>query len=201
MPTERRDLGALEKAVNDAAGRANSLWVSFILFATLVVITTGTVTHKHLLLELPLKLPVLNVDLPLICYFIAVPLFFVVFHFYVLLQLDGLAGKIKDYNDALNAEEPFEANRRLLRQRLDTFIFAQLLVRARERREGRIGVLNRSMVGVAHRRPFGAAAHFSRISSRGCDLVASGLPAPYGLKWLPRSGSPRSGYRGSDFVR
>jgi hypothetical protein len=48
MPTERRDLDALEKAVNDAAGRANSLWVSFILFATLVVITTGTVTHKHL---------------------------------------------------------------------------------------------------------------------------------------------------------
>jgi hypothetical protein len=70
---------------------------------------------------------VLNVDLPLVGYFIAVPLFFVVFHFYVLLQLDGLASKIAYYNDALLEEQPFEANRRLLPQRLDAFIFAQLL--------------------------------------------------------------------------
>jgi hypothetical protein len=78
MGSEPRDLGALEKAVNDAAGRASNLWISFVFFATLIAITTGTVTHKHLFLELPLKLPVLNVDLPLMGYFFAVPLFFVV---------------------------------------------------------------------------------------------------------------------------
>jgi Pentapeptide repeats (8 copies) len=145
MGIEPRDLGALEKAVNDAAGRASNLWISFVLFATLIAITTGTVTHKHLFLELPLKLPVLNVDLPLMGYFFAVPLFFVVFHFYMLLQLDGLAAKVEDYNAVLREQNPHAADRRLLRQRLDSFIFAQVLVGARDRREGRIGRLNRAV--------------------------------------------------------
>jgi hypothetical protein len=148
MGIEPRDLGALEKAVNDAASLARGLWITFVSFATLIAITTGTVTHKHLLLELPLKLPLLNVDLPLIGYFVAVPLFFVVFHFYVLLQLDGLAAKIDDYNALLHDEIPLAADRHLLRQRLDSFIFAQVLVGARGRREGRIGWLNRAVASI-----------------------------------------------------
>ena len=116
-----------------------------VLFATLVVITTGTVTHKYLFLELPLKLPVLNVDLPLIGYFVALPLFFVVFHFYVLLQLDGLTAKITAYNVVLRQEHPVAADRHLVLQRLDSFIFTQVLVGTRDRREGRIGALNRTL--------------------------------------------------------
>jgi len=146
--SEPRDLGALEKAVNDAAGRASNLWISFVFFATLIAITTGTVTHKHLFLELPLKLPVLNVELPLMGYFFAVPLFFVVFHFYMLLQLDGLGAKIEDYNAVLREQHPLAADRRLLRQRLDSFIFAQVLVGARDRREGQIGRLNRAVAWI-----------------------------------------------------
>jgi hypothetical protein len=46
MGIEPRDLGALEKAVNDAAGRASNLWISFVFFATLIAITTGTVTRR-----------------------------------------------------------------------------------------------------------------------------------------------------------
>ena len=148
MGIEPRDLGALEKAVNDAAGRASNLWISFVFFATLIAITTGTVTHKHMFLELPLKLPVLNVDLPLMGYFFAVPLFFVVFHFYILLQLDGLGAKIEDYNAVLREQHPHAGDRRLLRQRLDSFIFAQVLVGARDRREGRIGALNRAVAWI-----------------------------------------------------
>jgi uncharacterized protein YjbI with pentapeptide repeats len=145
MASEPRDLGALEKAVNEAASRAGGLWISFVSFATLVVITTGTVTHKQLLLESPLKLPVLNVELPLIGYFVAVPIFFVIFHFYVLLQLDGLAARVRAYNAALRREHPLAADQDLLRYRLDPFIFTQMLAGARARREGRIGLLLRSV--------------------------------------------------------
>src|SRR5262245_36939423 len=148
MGSEPRDLGALEKAVNDAAGRASNLWISFVFFATLIAITTGTVAHKHLLLELPLKLPVLNVELPLTGYFFAVPLFFVVFHFYMFLQLDGLAAKVGQYNVVLRGEHARADDRLLLRQRLDSFIFAQVLVGARDRREGRIGRLNRAVAWI-----------------------------------------------------
>jgi len=145
------DLGALEKAVNEAAGKAGGLWLSFVTFATLVLITTGTATHKHLLLELPLKLPVLNVDLPLISYFVFAPLIFLVFHFYLLLQLEGLASRVRKYSGELRHQFPDERahpQRELLRQRLDSNIFVQLLVGARERRQGTVGWLNRTAAWI-----------------------------------------------------
>jgi hypothetical protein len=91
MTTDPRDLSALEKAVNDASGKAATLWISFVTSATVLAITTGTVSHKMLLLEEPVQLPLLNVKLPLLAYFYATPLFFLVYQFYVMLQLDGLA--------------------------------------------------------------------------------------------------------------
>jgi hypothetical protein len=139
---EPRDLAGLEKAVNDAAGKAGALWISFIVFATLLIITTGAVTHRHLLLEKALKLPGLGVDVPLISYFIFAPLFFVVFHFYLLLQLEGLAVRTRAYSNVLHELFPGDAahgERQLLRQRLDSNIFVQFLIGARARRTGGIG--------------------------------------------------------------
>ncbi len=148
MAADPKDLGALEKAVNDASGKAGALWLSFISFATLVLITTGTVTHKQLFLEEPLALPLLNAKLPLIGYFVAAPLFFVIFHFYLLLQLEGLATRVRVYDELLRQAHPVASDRRLLRQRLDTFIVAQLLAGARERREGLLGFLNRFVAWI-----------------------------------------------------
>jgi hypothetical protein len=42
MGIDPRDLGALEKAVNDAAGRASNLWISFVFFATLIARRVGS---------------------------------------------------------------------------------------------------------------------------------------------------------------
>jgi len=55
------------------------------------------VTHRDLFLETPIKLPLLNVDLSLIGFFAVAPTVLVIFHFYVFLQLLGLATKAKDY--------------------------------------------------------------------------------------------------------
>src|SRR6188508_1614591 len=101
MEITARDPAVLEKAVNDAASRAIALWISFALFAALTIITTGSVTHKHLLLDLPLKLPVLAVEVPLLGYFVVVPLFFVVYHFYGAVQLEALSDKIAHYNEVM----------------------------------------------------------------------------------------------------
>src|ERR1700720_784958 len=94
------NLGAFEKAVNDAAGRVGALWLSFITLIAYLLIAVGAVTHRDLLLEKALKLPLLNVDLPLIGFFAAAPFFFILFHFYVFLQFQGLARKLLVY-DAL----------------------------------------------------------------------------------------------------
>jgi uncharacterized protein YjbI with pentapeptide repeats len=145
---EPRDLAALEKAVNDAAGRAGSVWLSFITLGTYLLITTGSVTHKHLFLEKELRLPVFAVDLPLVGFFVAGPLLFVIFHFYTLLQLHGLASKIAQYEVVLREAVPHRSDRELVRERLDTFVFVQMLAGTPERREGVIGFLNRLMVWI-----------------------------------------------------
>src|SRR6266508_4477885 len=145
---EPRDVAALEKAVNDAAGRAGSVWLSFITLAAYLIITTGSVTHKHLFLEKELKLPVFAVDLPLVGFFVAGPLLFVIVHFYSMLQLHGLAGKIAQYEVVLREAVPHRSDRQLMRQRLDTLVFVQVLAGARERREGIIGFLNRLMAWI-----------------------------------------------------
>ena len=66
-----------------------------------LTIATGTTTHRMLFLESPLNLPVLNIPLPLFAFYILTPLIFVVFHFYMLLNLVLLARTAKSFEDAL----------------------------------------------------------------------------------------------------
>lgn len=60
------DVQALEKSLNDSAARVSTIWISFLIFGLYLVVAASAVTHRQLLLEDPIKLPALNVDLPLI---------------------------------------------------------------------------------------------------------------------------------------
>ena len=91
MAIDPKDLGALEKALNDAAGKASVLWTTFVTFELYLAIAFGSVKHRDLFLETPVKLPILNVDLPLVGFFVLAPAILVIFHFYVFLQLYALA--------------------------------------------------------------------------------------------------------------
>jgi hypothetical protein len=127
------NLGAFEKAVNDAAGRVGALWLSFITLIAYLLVAVGAVTHRDLLLEKPLKLPLLNVDLPLIGFFTAAPFFFILFHFYVFLQFQGLARKLLVYDALLGNQAATDRDADLMRHRLDNFILVQLLAGPRDR--------------------------------------------------------------------
>ena len=94
MATETGELAAIESAVNDSAGQVRALWIAFITFATYLVIAVGSVTHRMLFLETPIKLPVLDVDLPLVGFFVIAPFVFLIFYFYTLLQLHALSRKL-----------------------------------------------------------------------------------------------------------
>src|SRR5205814_10583518 len=95
-------VGTLEKAVNDSAGKASVLWTSFLTLGAYLLIATGSVTHRDLFLNSEIKLPVLGVELPVTGYFLVAPMIYLIFHFYLLLQLEGLGEKVADYNLVLN---------------------------------------------------------------------------------------------------
>src|SRR5262245_21890984 len=71
--------------------------VSFLIFSLYLLIIATTIEHRQLFLADPVKLPVLNIDLPLWGFFFLAPILFVIFHAYVLLQVYGFA---------LNAQAP-----------------------------------------------------------------------------------------------
>jgi uncharacterized protein YjbI with pentapeptide repeats len=146
------DVEALEKSLNDSATRVSTIWVSFLIFALYLLTAATTVTHRQLFLAEPVKLPVLNIDLPLWGFFWLAPILFVIFHAYVLIQLILLARTAAAYDAAVaklveqDNLSP-EANTSL-RQRLANTLFAQILAGSPREREGWFGSLLKAMAWI-----------------------------------------------------
>jgi hypothetical protein len=101
---EAHDLDALRKTVEDAAAVSAGLWLSYLFVLFYIGIAAGAVTHKDLLLENPVKLPFLNVELPLVAFFVLAPILFVVSHAYTLVHFVMLGAKVGVYDAELRAQ-------------------------------------------------------------------------------------------------
>src|SRR6201991_428045 len=146
------DVEALEKSLNDSATRVSTIWVSFLIFSLYLLTAATTVTHRQLFLAEPVKLPVLNIDLPLWGFFFLAPILFVILHAYVLIQLILLARTAAAYDAAVAklAEQDnlsAEANASL-RQRLANTLFAQILAGSPRERDGWFGSLLKAMAWI-----------------------------------------------------
>jgi uncharacterized protein YjbI with pentapeptide repeats len=132
-----KEAEALVSALNRSAERVQTLWFSFLTFMLYLAIATGTTTHRMLFLEEPLNLPVLNIKLPLLGFYVLTPVIFVVLHFYMLLNLVLLARTAKSFEDALVRAFPEDGDaRENFRMRIENALFVQLLVGGRLEREG-----------------------------------------------------------------
>jgi hypothetical protein len=125
---DTKEAEAFVDALNHSAERVQTLWFSFLTFMLYLAIATGTTTHRMLFLEEPLNLPVLNIKLPLLGFYILTPIIFVIIHFYMLLNLVLLARTAKSFEDALTRaiREDGEA-REAFRMRIENTLFVQLL--------------------------------------------------------------------------
>jgi len=142
------DVSALERSLNDSSARVSTIWVSFLIFSLYLLTAATTVTHRQLLLAEPLKLPVLDIYLPLWGFFFLAPILFVILHVYVLLQLLLLARTAAAYNAAVErANLPPEENA-ALRQRLVNTLFAQILAGSPREREGWLGRMLKAMAWI-----------------------------------------------------
>src|SRR5829696_2539376 len=97
-------LEKLFSAAETASTQARNVWVTFLLFGTYLAIAVGGTTHRGLLLANPVRLPLLDVDLDLFTFYWVAPLFFVIFHLYVLIHLFLLASKLHALNGRIEQE-------------------------------------------------------------------------------------------------
>ena len=149
LAAKANDLDALRTAVVDAAGVGYGLWFSYLFVLFYFAIAAGAVTHRDLLLESPIKLPFLNVELPLKAFSILGPLVFLVVHAYVLLHFLLLAGKVGAFHVQLQEQIAEGEKRAQLRRQLPSNIFVQFLAGPREVREGVVGFLLKSVASIS----------------------------------------------------
>jgi hypothetical protein len=133
-----KDLQALRDTVVDAASVGTGLWLSYLFVLFYFAIAAGAVTHRDLLLENPVKLPFLNVELPLKAFFILGPLVFLIVYAYVLLHFVLLAGKIGTFQTELEAQIGGDNVKTEVRRQLPSNTFVQSLAGPRDVREGRL---------------------------------------------------------------
>lgn len=144
-----KDLEALRNAVVEAAGVGAGLWLSYLFVFFYLVIAAGGVTHRDLFFANPIKLPFLNVELPLIGFFVLGPLLFLIVHGYVLLHFVLLADKVGAFHDELRKQITDDDARARLRRQLPSNIFVQFLAGPREVRTGVMGFLLRSIAQIS----------------------------------------------------
>ncbi len=149
LADQARDLKALRDVVVDAAAVSAGLWFSYIFVLLYLLIAVGGVTHRNLFFEDPVKLPFLNVELPLVGFFVLGPVLFLIVHAYVLLHFVLFAGKVGVFHAELQAQVLDEEVSAQLRWQLPSNIFVQILAGTREVRTGSTGRMLRLMAQIS----------------------------------------------------
>jgi uncharacterized protein YjbI with pentapeptide repeats len=107
MPPEPKETGAADRAgrlceaANNASGLTRNIYFTFLLLGTYIAVTIGSTTDEQLLEVAPVTLPILNVGIPIVAFYAVVPWLFLLFHFYLLLQLYLLARKLHLFDAAV----------------------------------------------------------------------------------------------------
>jgi hypothetical protein len=137
------------RTVEDAASVSGGLWLSYLFVLFYIAVAAGAVTRADLLLESPVKLPFLGVELPLKAFFFLAPILLLITHAYTLVHFTLLAKKAGRFHDQLLAQIPGRENenaralakREGLRGQLPSNILVQFLAGPRDVRESSFGVL------------------------------------------------------------
>jgi uncharacterized protein YjbI with pentapeptide repeats len=118
---------SLLEAVNSSSDTAHTAWLIFLGIMTYFMIAVAGVTHKDLLLETPVELPILQVRIQMAQFFQFAPVVLVLFHLGVVCQLVLLARKTMEFDHALRFLETSDRRTHPLRLELNSFFFVQAI--------------------------------------------------------------------------
>lgn len=118
---------SLLEAVNSSSDTAHTGWLIFLAIMTYLMIAVAGVTHEALLLDTPVQLPILQVDIQLKQFFQFAPIVLVLFHLGILAQLVLLARKTLEFDHAIRFLETSDRRTHPLRLELHNFFFVQAI--------------------------------------------------------------------------
>ncbi len=118
---------SLLEAVNNSSDTAHTAWLIFLAIMTYFMIAVAGVTHRDLLLETPVALPIMQVAIPITQFFQFAPVVLVLLHVGLLSQLVLLARKTLEFDHAIRLLETSERRTHPLRLELNNFFFVQAI--------------------------------------------------------------------------
>ena len=127
IPKLSDDSERLLDSANDASGPAKNAWLAFLALLAYLLVTLGGVSHKDLLLNDPVTLPVVNVDIPLFSFLQVAPLLLLLVYLSLLIQHVMLAGKFRNFTEAIAPDEKKTGKEHRARQLVHSYVVAQLL--------------------------------------------------------------------------
>jgi uncharacterized protein YjbI with pentapeptide repeats len=133
---DTKNLDALLASLNGSAERFQTLWFSFLGLTLYLAIAASATTHRNLLLGEPQVLPILNIKVELLPFYVIAPLLYLRFHFYLLMMLVLLARTAAEFDKLLRTTIADEADQEHYRARVENALFLQLLVGMKGERSG-----------------------------------------------------------------
>ncbi|MEQ1616637.1 MAG: pentapeptide repeat-containing protein, partial [Hyphomicrobiaceae bacterium] len=118
---------SLLEAVNNSSDTAHTAWLIFLGLMTYLTIAVAGVTHRDLLLETPVTLPLLQVSIQQSQFFQFAPILLVMFHLGVVSQLVLLARKTLEFDQSVRGLEATDLRTHPLRLELHNFFFVQAI--------------------------------------------------------------------------
>jgi uncharacterized protein YjbI with pentapeptide repeats len=118
---------SLLEAVNRSSDAAHTGWLIFLAIMAYFVIAVAGVTHRDLLLETPVELPILQVKIPLAQFFQFAPIILGLLHLGLMSQLVLLARETMEFDQAIRLLETTDKRTHPLRLELNNFFFVQAI--------------------------------------------------------------------------
>jgi uncharacterized protein YjbI with pentapeptide repeats len=118
---------ALLKDANDASSGARNAWLAFLALITYLLVTLGGVSHRDLLLNSPVKLPIINVELPLFSFFQYAPVLLLLVLLSLLIQHVMLARKYRAFVEVIASYEKKSSKEHPARELVHPYVVSQRL--------------------------------------------------------------------------
>lgn len=126
-PSQNNRVEAFLKDVNDTAAHAQNAYLLFLVTGTYLAITIGSTTDEQLLRVSNVTLPLLNIGIPILAFYILAPWLTLLLHFNLLLQIYILATKLHALDTTVATLESQE-RRDDYRRQLFPFPLSHLLI-------------------------------------------------------------------------
>ena len=102
-------------------------WLAFLALLAYLLVALGGVSHKDLLLNSPVKLPIIDVDIPLFSFFQYAPVLLLLVYLSLLIQHVILARKYRKFIEAIAPYEKRTQTEHPARELVHSYVVSQIL--------------------------------------------------------------------------